>query len=289
MSARPLPNPSFGQDSGAEPDLDDRFVEARSILVRGVKALVPSQAEALTLIGAQAVFEHVRGTGLPLTLTGDGDQSVWPRYVDGTFDMAAALIKAGFNQHRDRPGIWGYPTGGGQNVGFDLLVPEAIAGPGRRGARVPGQDKHALGRAAGLELTLLDRAKRVVSSFDGSGESVEMYVARPAALLCAKAYKLAERLDARDRGGRDRVLAKDAGDAWRMMAVSDPGSVRQTFESGERDGVLGAAIAKGRGYMHWLFGPDGRAVDLAVIDLRRNPGEEEVRRVLSTWMAAFSC
>jgi hypothetical protein len=234
------------------------------------------------------VFEHVHGTGLPLTLTGDGDQSVWPRYVDETRDILTSLVAAGFTQYTDRPGIWGYPASNGDVIGFDLLVPGSIAGPGRRGARVPGQDKHALGRADGLELSLLDRAKRTVRTFDGSGELVDMYVAGPAAILCAKSYKLAERLLERDRGRRDRVRAKDAGDSWRIMAISDGREVRQIFEAGERHEIMGTAIVLGRRYLCDLFKPDGMGVLLAVEDLRRQIGEGRVRKVLAEWMSAFS-
>lgn len=286
-TVRPEGDVALDKPSQADDNLDERFVEARSVLVRGVKALGP-QSEALTLVGAQAVFEHVHGTGLPLTLTGDGDQSVWPHYIDETHDIFAALVAAGFTQYPDRPGIWGYPASNGELIGFDLLVPGSIAGPGRRGARVPGQDKHALGRADGLELSLLNRAKRAVRTFGEPEESVEMYVAGPAAILCAKSYKLAERLVERDRGGRDRVRAKDAGDAWRMMAVSDPREVRRVFEAGERHETMGPAIARGRKYLHDLFGPEGVAVVLAVSDLRRQVGEKRTLRVLNEWMASFS-
>lgn len=111
-------------------------------------------------------------------------------------------------------------------VGFDLLVPGALAGPGRRSARVPNQDHHAIGRADGLEMTILDREKKRIEALDSSGRSVEAYVVGPAALLCAKAYKLYERLADSAAGRGEQVKPKDAGDVWRRMAVTDPGQVR---------------------------------------------------------------
>jgi hypothetical protein len=50
----------------------------------------------------------------------------------------------------------------------------------------------------------------------GEGRKVRLRVAGPAALLVAKAYKLADRL-AGDR--RDRVIAKDAVDAYRLLRL----------------------------------------------------------------------
>lgn len=289
FSGVPRPEPGFELGStceGAPVDLDERFIVARSVLIRGVSVLGP-HSRALTLVGAQAVFELVSGTGLPLTLTTDGDQSVWPRFVDASHDIYSTLVRSGFVPHKDRPGIWSYPGSDDESIGFDLLVPGSIAGPGRRGARVAGQSKRALGRADGLELTLLDRQWRVVHTYNGSGESVEMYVAGPAAILCAKAYKLAERLLEADRGGRNRVRAKDAGDAWRMMATSDPADVRRVFEAGSSHETMGAAIGKGRRYLIDLFGPSGKGVGLAVADLRRQLGTQRVERELRSWMSHF--
>ena len=203
---------------------DEALVRARAVLLAGLSALGP-QREALTVVGAQAVFEHTRDrSDIPLTLTVDGDMSVAPSLVDPSFDIGRAMAAAGFVAHPDRPGIWGLPGLGDETVGFDLLVPGAVAGPGRRGARVPGQDRHAIGRADGLELSLLDREKRLISALDGSGRSVEAYVAGPAALLCAKAYKLRERLAEALAGGRDRVKPKDAADvlAGRRTTVPTP-------------------------------------------------------------------
>jgi predicted nucleotidyltransferase component of viral defense system len=108
----------------------------------------------------------------------------------------------------------------------------------------------------------LDREKRLISALDGSGRSVEAYVAGPAALLCAKAYKLRERLAEALAGGRDRVKPKDAADVWRLMMVSEPERARSVFADGERDVVLGDAIGRGRSYLEELFGPDGDGTEL---------------------------
>jgi hypothetical protein len=221
---------------------DNQLIVARNVLITALEALGPHRS-AITLIGAQAVLEHTRDLhGVPMTSTSDGDASVSPSLISQTDDIGRALTAAGFVQHGDRPGIWAYPDDAGDPIGLDLLVPESVAGAGRRGARIQGQSKHALGRAAGLELSLLDREERQIVSLDGSGRSVETFVAGVAALMCAKSHKLSERIADLSTGHRDRVKPKDAGDVWRLMAVSDPDVVRATFESGERHEVMGTCL-----------------------------------------------
>ena len=269
------------------PSVDPLLVEARRILLVGLAALSGQQG-AITVIGAQAVFEHTRSTeGLPFTLTVDADTCVSPSLVRPDRDMANAMRAAGFVPSRDRPGIWGITGADGRIIGFDLLVPETVAGPGRRGARVAGQDRHALGRAAGLELSLLDRELRTIAALDRTGRSVDAYLAGPAAIMCAKAYKLTERLSEASRGGRNRVKAKDAGDVWRLMEISDAHLVRSVFAGAERSDHLGPAIARGRSYLDGLFSPDGLGTQLAATDLADQVGEDRVVASISRWMAHF--
>jgi len=267
---------------------DEGLVRARAVLLTGLRALGP-QREALTVVGAQAVFEHTRGrSDIPFTLTVDGDMSVAPSLVDPSFNIGEAMAAAGFVAHPDRPGIWGLPGVGDETIGFDLLVPGAVTGPGRRGARVAGQDRRAIGRADGLELSLLDRKKRVISSLDESGRSIEAYVAGPAALMCAKAYKIHERLAETLAGRRNRIKPKDAADVWRLMMISEPGQIRSVFADGERDAVLGEAIRKGRNYLEELFGPNGDGIELAQAGLRGLVPDGQVAAVISAWMSRFS-
>lgn len=271
-----------------EERFDEGLVRARAVLLTGLIALGP-QREALTVVGAQAVFEHTRGRNdIPFTLTIDGDASVAPSLVDPSFDIGQAMVAAGFVAHPDRTGIWGLPGLGDETVGFDLLVPGAVAGHGRRGARVPGQDRRAIGRADGLELSLLDREKRAISSLDGPGCSVEAYVAGPAALMCAKAYKIHERLAEALVGGRNRVKPKDAADVWRLMTVSEPEQVRSVFVAEESDVALGEAIRRGRDYLEGLFGTDGDGTELAQASLRGLVPEGKVAATISIWMSRFS-
>lgn len=262
------------------------LVRARRVLIEGLKALAP-QREAITLIGAQAVYEHTAAlSSVSPTLTTDGDTCIAPQHVVAGFDIGQALTDAGFTAHPDRPGIWTIELDG-DRVALDLLVPEALAGPGRRGARVAGQDRRAIGRAAGLELVVVDRELRALAALDDSSDAVDAYVAGPAALLCAKAYKIAERLAELRQRGHDRVREKDAGDAWRLMAVSDPRAVSKTFADAANDHVIGSAVALGRRYLTELFAPEGDGLALAVHDLRRYIDEHRITDVVESFMEGF--
>jgi len=263
------------------------LVQARRVMLVGLEVL-SDQVQALTIIGAQAVFEQTRSNGgIPFTLTTDADTSLAPALIDTRSNIGADMAAAGFVQQRDRPGIWHYPVGEGEDpVGFDILAPSSVAGGGR-GARIPGQDKHAVGRADGLELALLDRQKMRISALDDSGVQLDAYVAGPAAITCAKAYKLADRIDARDGGKKNRVLPKDAGDIWRMMAVSNPEQVRSVYDKGECDAAISRAVRQGRDHLIRLFDGSGEGIDLAVRDLRAAIPESKIRVVIRDWMSVF--
>lgn len=278
------------QPQGSVRTPSDDLILARRTLLTGLSALEP-QIAALTLIGAQAVFEHTRHfEAIPMTLTADGDTGVDPSLVSAEPRIEDLMVGAGFRPHPDRPGIWHWNEPGRDPVGFDLLVPESLAGGGgrmARAARVPGQGKRALGRARGLEMAILDRSPLTLSDLDGSGRSVAVHVANPAALLCAKSYKLQERVDDAARGGRDRVKPKDAADVWRLMMTTDPAQVREVFARHETHPLLGAAIHQGRAHLTRLFSPRGVAIDLAVNDLRGDRRAELVRDDIDRWISSF--
>jgi hypothetical protein len=271
-------------------DVGPELVRARATLFDAVAAL-EDHIHAFTLIGAQAVYEHTKHYGaVPPTLTNDGDMGVDPDSVCDHPGISEALRQAGFEAYRDRPGIWLRPDGSDTPPSVDLLSPEAKAGRGTRSTRIDGQEKSAVGRAAGLELAMLDRELMVLDSLNPDDRRQrEMYVAGPAAILCAKAYKLAERVaDARRPNGRNRIKAKDAGDVWRLMATTDPKKVRATFAAGEDDPQLGPAIAAGRDHLVSLFSAAGPGYDLAALDLADSLPEQQVHATIDDWIAGFT-
>ena len=110
---------------------------------------------------------------------------------------------------REHPGSWLSPRG----VSIDLMVPEALAGPGTRGARLGPHGKRAARRARGLKAALVDRDIRTIRSLEATDpRTATIWVAGPAALLVAKIHKIAERV-----GVQDRVRDKDALDVLRLL------------------------------------------------------------------------
>jgi hypothetical protein len=208
--------------------------------------------------------------------------------------LVDAMTRAGFSlSTSDRPGIWGKSVsvpGLNESVQVDLLVPNALAGAGTRGARLGSHGKRAAGRAEGLEMVMLDYNVMPIGALDGSARTAgDVKVAGIGALMCAKSYKLAERLIARDAGGRNRVKSKDAGDVWRLMLVSDPKDIAARFDAAEVHPVLGPAIRLGRSYLKTVFDPrNGDGLALAVDDLENYLNVDDVRQQIGDWMSAFA-
>jgi hypothetical protein len=100
------------------------------------------------------------------------------------------------NLKRRQPGEWINANG----VPVDLLVPEALGGAGRRGARIPPHDNSAARNVLGLEAALVDNDLREVASLEASDDRIsQLKVAGPSALLISKLHKLGEW---HDQGGQ---------------------------------------------------------------------------------------
>jgi hypothetical protein len=273
--------------------LDFEMVIARNVMLDALDALREHRA-ALTIIGAQAVYEQTKSlVGRPTVATKDADVCIDPSLLATGPLLADAMTHAGFSlSSADRPGIWGKSVtvpGLIQTMQVDLLVPNATAGAGTRGARLGVHGKRAAGRAEGLEMVMVDFTIMPITALDGSGRTAgNIKVAGIGALLCAKSYKLAERLIARDRGGRNRVKSKDAGDVWRLMLVSDPTEIAERFDAAEEHAVLGGAVRLGRSYLTSVFDPtSGEGLALAVDDLENYLDVGNVRQQMGDWMSAF--
>ncbi|MFD7073965.1 hypothetical protein ACFV9G_07105 [Nocardioides sp. NPDC059952] len=178
-------------------------------------------------------------------------------------------------------------TADGTAIGeVDLLVPTSIAGGGRRSARALKQHgRQATRHTSGLELVVLDRSMMPIENF-ADGSVREAWVAGHAGLLCAKAYKLGERIRERDQNGRDRVRAKDAVDVWRLLATCDGTEVREVFERHADDSQSGQAIRVGLEHLRTIIG-DGHIGLLAVADLAGTVPESDVSTVVAEWFEAF--
>jgi hypothetical protein len=175
------------------------------------------QRGAVVIVGAQAIYLHTGDAELAVApYTTDGDVAIDPSRLRNDPKLAEALGGAGFSADTRQVGTWimSRPLEGrAVEVKIDLMVPEAVGGPGRRGARLGIHGNRTARKARGLEATLVDQQQRTIESLeDKDDRTFEVAVAGPAALLVAKLHKIAERVDT--PGRRED---KDALDILRLL------------------------------------------------------------------------
>jgi hypothetical protein len=195
---------------------DPEYVLARRVLLDALQAL-GEQRSAVVLVGAQAIYLHTGDADLAVApYTTDGDVAIDPSRLRNDPKLAEALGGAGFSADTRYVGTWimSRPLEGKSvEVKIDLMVPEAVGGPGRRGARLGPHGNRAARKARGLEATLVDQQQRTIEALEDEDErAFEVAVAGPAALLVAKLHKIAERVD---KPGRRED--KDALDILRLL------------------------------------------------------------------------
>lgn len=198
--------------------MTDEVTVARTGLLDALEAL-ESHLGALVIVGAQAIYLHTGSMEIALAeFTTDGDVAIDPDLLGSDPLVEDAMRAAGFtpDPRSSAIGSWVSPRG----VPVDLMVPEAVAGPGRRGVRVPPHDSKAMRRARGIEAALVDNVKMLIRALGAGDDSreFEVAVAGPAALLVAKLHKIHDRIETPSR--RDN---KDAHDVYRLLrAVETP-------------------------------------------------------------------
>lgn len=195
---------------------EDLFVRSRAALLDALAALA-EHGDAVVVVGAQAVYLRAGSANVALAeATKDSDLAFDPQRLSDDPRVEAAMDQAGFmsNPTSQQPGAWINATG----IPVDLMVPEALAGrggPTARAALVPPHDRRSMRRARGLEAAIVDNRYEQIASLDSSDTRVfSARVAGPAALLVAKAHKLAERL-----GAPHRLNDKDAHDMYRILVA----------------------------------------------------------------------
>ena len=192
--------------------MTDAVTIARTGLLDALSALEPHHG-ALVLIGAQAIYLHTGPVEIALAeYTTDGDLAVDPGLLAASPLVEDAMRVAGFvpDPRPNVVGTWISPGG----VGVDLMVPDAVAGAGRRGVRVPPHGSKSMRRARGIEAALMDYSLMTITSFVPAADSrtFVVAVAGPMALLVAKLHKLHDRIETPSR--RDN---KDAHDVYRLL------------------------------------------------------------------------
>lgn len=195
---------------------DPLYMAARRALLDALEAMGP-HLEAITLVGAQAVYLHTGEADLAVApFTTDGDLALDPARLGRTPLIEEALSRAEFRKEPAVVGIWQRTVDVERTpriVTVDLLVPASLGGPGRRGARIPPHDRTVARKVVGLEGALVDREVREIGALqEADARTFRVGVAGPAALLVAKLHKIDERQDTADRLGD-----KDALDVFRLL------------------------------------------------------------------------
>jgi hypothetical protein len=228
-------------------DPDPRYVRARKVLLDALDAL-DVQRRAVVLVGAQAVYVRVGEAGFAVSpYTEDADLALSPELLLDEPALGEAMGRGEFES--EQPGIWRSAEG----VTVDLLVPEALGGPGRRGARLgPPHGNKVARKVKGIEAALVDNTKEMISALDeADARRFEISVAGPAALLVAKLHKIAERTAA---GKFDRVDDKDALDVFRLLRGTESAKLAVQIAHLTQDSLAGAVTTESLGQLRDLFG-----------------------------------
>ena len=235
---------------------DPLYVMARRALLDALDALRP-HLDAVVLVGAQAIYMHTGDADLAVAeYTTDADLALQPDAVADA-PLLDEILKAGGFTAQEHPGRWLSTEG----VYVDLMVPEALAGPGTRGARLGPHGKRAARRAEGLEAALVDRDMHTITALEATdGREARIWVAGPAALLVAKTHKIAERA-----GAQDRVRDKDALDVLRLLRAVPTETLAERLELLASSELAAEVTAEARAQLTELFAsPDAEAVVMAV-------------------------
>lgn len=234
--------------------MTDEVGLARAGLLDALEAL-EQHLDALVVIGAQAIYLHTGALEVALAeFTTDGDVAVDPDLLSSDPLVEQAMAAAGFTPD-PRPsaiGSWISPRG----VPVDLMVPDAVAGAGRRGVRVPPHDPKSMRRARGIEATLVDNSKMLIRAIgaDGDPRGFEVSVAGPAALLVAKLHKIHDRIDNPSR--RDN---KDAHDVYRLLRAVDTDLMAAAVHRLRDDDLSADVTHDALGYLETLFAAGAHA------------------------------
>ena len=185
--------------------------------------------------------------------------------------MNCCTDRCGFSPG-EHPGAWLSPD----RISVDLMVPEALAGAGSRGARLGPHGKKVARRAKGLEGALVDRKPLEIVSLERDDDrSVVMSVAGPAALLVAKVHKIAERT-----GDGDRITDKDALDVLRLLQATDTATLAARLVDLADDTVSAEVATEAVSQLEPLFGsPDAGGISMAI----RAAGTDAEANMISAW------
>jgi hypothetical protein len=238
----------------------DELTLARAGLLDVLDAL-EAHLDAIVVVGAQAIYLHTGAAQVALAeYTTDGDVVLDPVLLSSEPLIENAMKDARFasDPRPDVIGTWISPRG----VPVDLMVPDAVAGGGRRSVRVPPHDSKAMRRARGLEAALVDNSKMTISSLDPKTDDRELVVsvAGPAALLVAKLHKIHDRIES-----PTRLYNKDAHDVYRLLRSIETNVLADAITRLSSEPVSEEVTHEANGYLRELFaaGPEARGSEMA--------------------------
>ncbi len=284
---------------GRDENLEIEIVTSRRALIDVIIGLADHR-EALTVLGGHAVIEVTRDVPAlpPEDTTRDGDLGVTPELLGDDPTLSERMCELGYETARpERPGVWSPVSQRDRDVymrdSVDLIAPMSLARDGLtsarkiRSARVGTHGKHAVSATPGTELSTLDRRLITLRAFDG-GPTVDAYVAGPTALLCAKAYKIHDRLDPAERlRNAARLRPKDYADMYRLLLAVSPEEAAAVFDRGVADARIGEAIALGRTHLLEVLTDSANAATM-IADAWGDPSREsELRATIDRWRRRF--
>lgn len=190
--------------------IDPVYITARKALLDVLDVLGP-HLKSVILVGAQAIYVYTGEAEFAISpFTYDADLAFNPNELASDPKLIDVMKKARFVLG-DQPGLYKRISDGAQ---VDLLVPAAVGGPGRRGARLGPQGNKAAMKVRGIEGALVDHRSIQITSLESSDPRSHMIeVAGPSALIVSKVLKVAERT----QGSRLRQDNKDAFDIFRLL------------------------------------------------------------------------
>ena len=243
---------------------DPLYVRARKTLLDAADALA-AHLDAVVLVGAQAIYVHAGDADLVDSTLGsvpeyttDADFSLDPAALGDSPLVAELMAVCGFSAG-EHPGEWHSADG----VRVDLMVPEALAGAGSRGARLGPHGKRVARRAKGLEGALVDRNRQALVSLDpADNRSVVMNVAGPGALLVAKIHKIADRAETETPR---RIKDKDALDVLRLLQATETADLAGRIVLLARSEPCATVTAEALDHLPRLFGrADSAGTEMAI-------------------------
>lgn len=237
----------------------DLLILARSALLDALEALEEHRS-SLILVGAQAIY--LRTGNAPVALaesTKDSDLAINPDGLLASPLLEEAMQKAGFipDPNRSRVGSWLNAHG----IPVDLMVPDRLAGRGRRSVDLPPHSARAMRRTVGLEAAIVDNSIERIDALElRDSRAIDVRVAGSGALLIAKLHKLHDR-----KSSEDRLSDKDAHDIYRLLVSEATDHLAGTIQELSRNPLSSTVTQDALRYLEELFaaGPNALGSHMA--------------------------